>query len=129
GKSAVWHYQHMIDPRSTSKGSVMPAYPQLETDKIDIDDGALKLSAMKTLGVPYTAENIANASLLTELQGKQVQAVLAKDGIDLAWDSELTAVIAYLMRLGKQPDDPLGELMGQGTQASRFPGAPAPATP
>ncbi|MBL8785794.1 MAG: cytochrome-c oxidase, cbb3-type subunit I [Deltaproteobacteria bacterium] len=133
GKSAVWHYQHMIDPRSTSKGSVMPAYPQLETDKIDIDDGALKLSAMKTLGVPYTAENIANASLLTELQGKQIQALLAKDGIDLPWDSELTAVIAYLTRLGKQPDDPIGELMGQtsassqapaGTQAARFPGAP-----
>ena len=26
----LWHYKHMIDPRSTSPGSIMPAYPWLE---------------------------------------------------------------------------------------------------
>ena len=127
GKQATWHYQHMIDPRSTSPGSVMPAYAFLETAKIDIDDGAVKLNAMRTLGVPYTDEHIANASLLTEIQGKVVAKKLAADGIDLAWDSELTAVIAYLLRLGNQPIDPLGDIMAQGhtVSSARFPGAPA----
>jgi len=132
GKSELWHYQHMIDPRATSPGSVMPSYAFLETATVDIDDGALKLRAMKTLGVPYTDEHMANASLLAEYQGKEISAKLAAQGVDLAWDSELSAVIAYLTRLGNQPADPLGDVMSRGraTSSARFPGAPsAPAAP
>jgi len=126
GRSVLWHYQHMIDPAGISTGSVMPSYAFLETAKIDVDHGAIKLSAMKSLGVPYTAEHIANASLITEIQGKEYQAQLQAQGVDLAWDSELTAVIAYLMRLGNQPIDPLGEVMARGQATTmRFPGAPA----
>ena len=116
----------MIDPRSTSPGSVMPAYAFMETARIDVDDTALKLEAMKTLGVPYKAEHIGNASRLVEIQGKGVAEQLAADGIDLAWDSELTAMIAYLMRLGNQPVDPLGDIMAKGAAPTqKFPGAPA----
>ena len=126
GRSVSWHYQHMIDPRSTSPGSVMPAYAFMETARIDVDDTALKLEAMKTLGVPYKAEHIGNASRLVEIQGKGVAEQLAADGIDLAWDSELTAMIAYLMRLGNQPVDPLGDIMAKGAAPTqKFPGAPA----
>jgi cytochrome c oxidase cbb3-type subunit I/II len=127
GKSALWHYQHMIDPRATSPGSIMPAYAFLENDKINVDHGAVKMSALKSLGVPYAPEHIANASLITELQGKEYAAQLAAQGVDLAWDSELNAVIAYLMRLGNQPLDPLGEVLARGqATTSRFPGAPTP---
>ncbi len=132
GKSELWHYQHMIDPRSTSPGSVMPAYAFLETTRVDVDDGALKLSAMKTLGVPYSDEHIANASLLAQYQGEEIAAKLAAEGVELAWDSELSAVIAYLMRLGNQPADPLGDVMARGKKSAsaRFPGAPgAPGAP
>jgi len=130
GKSTSWHYQHLLDPRSTSAGSVMPSYAFLEVTTIDIDDGALKLAAMKQLGVPYTNEHIANASLLTEYQGKAVSAELAAQGIDLSWNSEMTALISYLMRLGNQPKDPLGDVMTKGQSLSgKFPGGPAATLP
>ncbi|MFO0750995.1 MAG: cytochrome-c oxidase, cbb3-type subunit I [Myxococcota bacterium] len=133
GKSVLWHYQHMIDPRVPSKGSVMPAYAFMETDKLDLDDAAVKMSAMRSLGVPYTDDQIANATYLAELQGKLIAKELAKSGIDLAPDSELAAIIAYLTRLGNQPADPMGDLMSQSDTVSQgdthFPGAPAPVVP
>ncbi|MCC6619813.1 MAG: cytochrome-c oxidase, cbb3-type subunit I [Deltaproteobacteria bacterium] len=127
GKSALWHYQHMIDPRSTSKGSVMPAYAFMETDKLNLDHTAIKMRAMRSLGVPYTRDDIAQAAELVEIQGKLLAAQLAEQGIDLAWDSELSAIIAYLLRLGNQPADPMGDLMAKRSSVTdaRFPGAPA----
>ncbi len=128
GRTVSWHYTHMIDPNETSKGSVMPSYAFLETARIDVDDTALKMRALKQLGVPYTATHIANASRLVEIQGTLIQKELAQMGIDLPWDSELTAVIGYLMRLGNQPLDPLGEIMAKGSSISEgpsLPGAPA----
>jgi cbb3-type cytochrome oxidase cytochrome c subunit len=83
---------------------------------------------MKQLGVPYAPAHIANASRLVEIQGMLIAKELGDKGIDLAWDSELTAVIAYLMRLGNQPIDPLGDIMAKGSHVSKtqpFPGAPA----
>jgi len=111
GKNEKWHYMHMIEPESTSEGSIMPSYAFLEKARIDIDDTAVKMKAMKTLGVPYTADHIASASLLVELQGKHIARTLDADGIDAAWDSELVAMIAYLMRLGDNPEDPLGDII------------------
>jgi cytochrome c oxidase cbb3-type subunit I/II len=131
GKNEKWHYDHMIDPQLTSAGSVMPSYAFMEEAKIDVDDTALKLKAMKTLGVPYTAEHIANASMLVEMQGKLIAQTLDKDGIEVAWDSELVAMIAYLMRLGNNPVDPIADLMSKGSTVTQkagdanFPGAPA----
>ncbi len=131
GKNEKWHYDHMIDPQRTSKGSVMPAYAFMETAKVDIDDTAVKMKAMKTLGVPYTGDHIGNASLLVEMQGKLIASKLDQEGIAVDWDSELVAMIAYLMRLGNNPPDPIGELMEKGNtvtqkqEAPGMPGAPA----
>ncbi len=33
---SLWHVRHMKDPRSTTPGSVMPRYPHLLTDPIDV---------------------------------------------------------------------------------------------
>src|ERR1043165_6050903 len=49
----LWHFQHLFDPRSTSPGSNMPPYAFLVDKKLDLGDTAVKLAAMKTLGVPY----------------------------------------------------------------------------
>jgi cytochrome c oxidase cbb3-type subunit I/II len=103
-----WHYSHMIDPRKISAGSNMPPYAFLETARVDLDGTTDKLHAMTVVGVPYTAEQVANAKVSAWEQGTQIAAELAKDGIHLEPDAELTAVIAYLQSLGKKvapPDD------------------------
>lgn len=97
----LWHYKHMIDPRSTSAGSIMPAYPWLEKNKADYKNIAVKIAAMKTLGVPYTDKDVKDAAKLAEKQAQEISEALSwNDNVDLAWDSELTALISYLQRLG-----------------------------
>ncbi len=99
-----WHFHHMIDPRAISPGSNMPSYAFLKDKKIDLDDTALKMKAMKMLGVPYDKHNISQSADLTEAQATKIIAMLSEDQIELAWDSELTALIAYLQRLGLHPE-------------------------
>ncbi len=102
-----WHYHHMIDPRTMSPGSIMPKYQWLAEQDLDISTTESKLKAMKTLGVPYTAEEIANGNEQLMAQAKGISANLKKEGIQLDSNKELIAMIAYLQRLGidikKQP--------------------------
>jgi cytochrome c oxidase cbb3-type subunit I/II len=99
-KSDSWHYNHMMDPRSISPGSVMPAYPWLFDNSIDTNTTAAKIRAMQTLGVPYPAgyDQIANADL--NKQASQIVAQLGKEGIQAKHDKEIIAIIAYMQRLG-----------------------------
>lgn len=60
----------------------MPAFPWLFEDVVNHKGTAAKLSAMQTLGVPYTDEQIAGAA--GELEGK----------------FEIEALLAYLQQLG-----------------------------
>lgn len=98
----LWHYQHMRDPRTTSPGSNMPAYPWLITDPVDVDAVASKLRAMKALGVPYTDTQIrdAKASYLAQAEGI-VKDLAARGQITVGADREIIALAAYLLRLGK----------------------------
>ncbi|MCA9513315.1 MAG: cytochrome-c oxidase, cbb3-type subunit II, partial [Myxococcales bacterium] len=107
----LWHMQHMIDPRILQEDSIMPSYAFMAENTIDIDDTAIKMKAMQTLGVPYTNDQIGLASRFVEIQGRQIADDLASQGEEIAWDSELVAIIAFLQRLGKQPADPLGDLI------------------
>ncbi len=111
GPDAAWQYTHLVDPRSVSPGSVMPSYAFMEESKVNLDHTGLKLSAMKTLGVPYTAEQITHGALMVETQGKKLTAELAAKGIEADWDSEMVALVAYLRRLGNHPEDPMGPYM------------------
>jgi cytochrome c oxidase cbb3-type subunit 2 len=77
-----WHRAHLFDPRSVVPGSIMPSYPWLFEEGIDLEVLAKKLAALQTLGVPYTDEDIANAA----------------DGLENS--TEADAVIAYLQQLG-----------------------------
>jgi cytochrome c oxidase cbb3-type subunit I/II len=101
--SHLWHYQHLSDPRSTSPGSNMPSYAWLAQRKVDLGDTAVKLSALKTLGVPYTADDIAQGNRELEDSARAISRDLSAQGIDVAWDSEMVALISYLQRLGKHP--------------------------
>lgn len=80
--SDEWHRVHLINPRDVVPESNMPGFPWLEKNLADADGVAAKMKTLRTLGVPYTDEEIANAK--SEVEGK----------------SEMDAMIAYLQGLG-----------------------------
>jgi len=98
--SNAWHYNHLMDPRSMSPGSIMPAYDWLIDQKLDTTTTASKIKAMQTLGVPYPEgyANIANKDV--DKQAKAIAANLMIDKIKVGNDKEIIAIIAYLQRLG-----------------------------
>ncbi|MEW6743718.1 MAG: cytochrome-c oxidase, cbb3-type subunit I [Planctomycetota bacterium] len=102
----LWHYQHMIDPRSTSPGSIMPPYPWLADAKVDLDGTPAKMRSLVQLGVPYAEDEITNARAAALAQGETIAAGLAKQAVTVAPDSHLVALIAYLQRLGKRAAPP-----------------------
>lgn len=118
--SDSWHYNHMYDPQSTSPNSIMPGYKWLFANKAkDYSDIEKKLSVMRTLGVPYTDEDIANArtsikeqaeSIALNLEGdpdyvksyedsKKRAEAKGEEFVPMS-EREIVAVIAYLQRLG-----------------------------
>ncbi len=96
----AWHYQHMEDPTSMSPGSVMPPYPWLITDKLDVSNTAKKISVMRSLGVPYDEGYEVRAVDDLRMQGNAIAKRLEEAKIVTDWDSEIVALIAYLQRLG-----------------------------
>jgi len=98
--SDAWHYNHLMDPRLMSPGSIMPNYDWLISQKLDTSNTADKINAMRKLGVPYPTgyEKIANADL--NKQAEAISANLYKDKIKVKSDKEIVALIAYLQRLG-----------------------------
>ncbi len=111
-----WHRDHLNAPASVVPGTVMPAYPWLAQTALDykhIDDD---MRVQATLGVPYSAEMIANAEADVRTQA----ATDAPDADTLArrypkaqsrdFDgnpglvTEADALIAYLQQLGAQVD-------------------------
>lgn len=105
-----WHYFHMANPDDISKGSLMPAYPWLFTNDLDVSNTAAKIRAMQSLGVPYPAGYDAQANADLKTQAESIAATLLEDKsvrYDFAErsngnlaDKEIIALIAYLQRLG-----------------------------
>ena len=98
--SHLWHYRHMQDPRATSTGSIMPPFPWLLSTTLDTSLTKAKVKAMRTLGVPYTQDEVDGAQDLLTRQAAEIGETLAKDGISDAADKEIVGLIAYLQRLG-----------------------------
>lgn len=100
----AWHYRHLQNPRSMVPQSIMPNYPWLITNKTDIGILPKKLKAMKTLGVPYTDQEIQHAQDDAMAQAKIVandlRSKLKIQDQELE-QREVVALIAYLMRLGQ----------------------------
>ena len=95
-----WHYLHMNDPTSMSPGSLMPPYPWLLTDDLDISSLASKISSLRAIGVPYPAGYEQRAPEELRLQAEQIAAELMKSGAPAEPQKEIIAMIAYLQRLG-----------------------------
>jgi cytochrome c oxidase cbb3-type subunit I/II len=97
----AWHFNHMEDPRSTSPGSIMPAYPWLLSQKLDSKVVEDRMRALRKVGVPYADQEISDAQKSIDAQSKKVVAGLAIGSITNApADREIIALIAYLQRLG-----------------------------
>jgi cytochrome c oxidase cbb3-type subunit II len=77
-----WHRTHLNNPRDVVPESNMPGYPWLATTPVDATHIKSKLTVLRTLGHPYTDEDIAGA------------------GEALGGKTEQDALIAYLQGLG-----------------------------
>ena len=95
-----WHYHHMQDPQSMSPGSIMPPYPWLITQQLDVSQTAGKLGALRKVGVPYDDGQLAEANADLKRQATEISEKLATNGLNVPADREIIALIAYLQRLG-----------------------------
>jgi len=77
-----WHRAHLYNPRDVVPESNMPAFKWLFDNEIDSQKTGMKMAALRTVGVPYTDEDIATADA----------AVTGKKEVD--------ALVAYLQQLG-----------------------------
>jgi len=101
----LWHYRHMLDPRQVSPGSNMPPFAFLATQQVDLSKTPAKMRALRSVGVPYTPQDIDGARADAEAQRAQIAQSLRDDGVtDADPRSEVVALIAYLQRLGKHPE-------------------------
>ncbi len=80
--SDAWHKAHLFNPRNVVPESNMPAFPWLFDNELDGKYTGDKMRALRTVGVPYTDEDIEGAE----------QAVKGVKEID--------ALVAYLQQLG-----------------------------
>ena len=113
-----WHYKHMLNPRVTSAGSIMPRYPWLIANDLDRSKMVDKVKLMKNaFDVPYTTAQIDSADQWADNQAafivKQIYSEAAE--VKVAYEQrkaaeganftplekkEIVALIAYLQRLG-----------------------------
>jgi len=97
-----WHFNHMIDPTTMSPGSIMPAYPQMAEDQLDLSDLPSKIAVLRTLGTPYP-DNFENEAIgNAQQQARTIAKNLADQGMKETQleEKEIVAIIAYLQRLG-----------------------------
>jgi len=102
-----WHFNHMLDPTSTSPGSIMPRYPWLYSDNLNTSNTQGKMEAMVKLGVPYTQSEVDKGLFLLRNQAEAIEKSLWQDpeyvknyGESNMQEKEIVALIAYLQRLG-----------------------------
>ena len=81
--SDEWHRIHLNNPRDVVPESNMPSYSWLSQSEVDPSVVAPRMKALRTVGVPYTDEQIAQGA--DEVKGKTDQ----------------DALIAYLQCLGR----------------------------
>lgn len=107
----------MMDPRSVTAQSIMPAYPWLARDKVDFLTLRKRLSVLKLLGVPYSDLEVSEADRLAENQAHKIAEELeAQGGPPGLEKSEMVALIAYLQALGqkeKLSEKPVGQAGGE----------------
>jgi cytochrome c oxidase cbb3-type subunit 2 len=114
--SDQWQREHLMNPRSVVPESIMPSYPWLAKNKLDVAKAAGHLGTLRVTGVPYSDAMLAAAKADIEAQAnpdsKGVKDLLARypkakvGNFDNDPNSvtEMDAVIAYLQVLGTLVD-------------------------
>ncbi len=75
-----WHRDHLRNPRSVVPGSVMPDYSWLAQTDLDFAHIAEDLKVQAIVGVPYTADMIANAAADVDDAGDRRQSRRRRSG-------------------------------------------------
>ncbi|MFI5312171.1 MAG: cytochrome-c oxidase, cbb3-type subunit II, partial [Gemmatimonadales bacterium] len=104
----LWHVRHMYDPRSISPKSIMPPYSHLQANVLDFAGIQKRVDVMAMLGVPY-GDAVNRAPQMARDQALAIATEIEKSGgpTGLA-DKEITALVAYLERLGTDIGKPAG---------------------
>ena len=113
-----WHYKHMLNPRVTSAGSIMPRYPWLIARDLDRSQTVDKIKLMKNVfDVPYTKAQVDSVDAWADNQAAGIVKDIFAEAADVkkAYEDkkiadganfvplekkEIIALIAYLQRLG-----------------------------
>ncbi|MEN3973045.1 cytochrome-c oxidase, cbb3-type subunit II [Sphingomicrobium sp. XHP0235] len=115
--SDEWHVQHLEDPQSVVPESIMPQYSFLGDTRLEGDNVADMLIALRRVGVPYSDRDIEQAKADFFFQanpdrGGDVEDFLQRypkaqvrdfDG-DPSQVTEMDALVAYLQMLGTLVD-------------------------
>jgi len=112
--SDTWHVAHLVNPRAVVPASIMPAYPWLAATPLDTSSLSAQMATLARLGVPYSREQITNATVdalaqarpdgtgsagFAERYGERIAA--RPFGGDPTRLTEMDAVVAYLQSLGR----------------------------
>jgi cytochrome c oxidase cbb3-type subunit II len=115
--SDEWHVAHLKNPRDVVPESVMPAYAWLARTPLRTEDLGLHLKTLRSVGVPYTDDMIANAS--ADAYGQIAPDTSFAEGVIKRYGaattvrafggeagqlSEMDALVAYLQILGHLTD-------------------------
>jgi cytochrome c oxidase cbb3-type subunit I/II len=97
----LWHVRHMDDPRAITAGSIMPAFPWMLTTDLDFEQITGTMRAHRSLGVPYSDQEIEGSATAARGQAETIAAEIVNQGGPAGLgDKQIVALIAYLQRLG-----------------------------
>jgi len=111
-----WHVEHLKDPRSVVPASIMPGYPFLAENKLNVRDISEHLTVNTVVGVPYTEEQIANAQAdvlgqaspdtdaAYAFEERYPNSVIRDFDSNPGEVTEMDALVAYLQVLGTMVD-------------------------
>jgi cytochrome c oxidase cbb3-type subunit I/II len=99
----IWHYNHMLNPRSINANSTMPNYAFLFDKKTDVKALPSKIAVQVRLGVPYPPMNEQQILEDARKQAVGIKNDLVKAGAspNVSEESQLIALISYLQKLGQ----------------------------
>lgn len=115
--SDEWHVQHLEDPQSVVPESIMPQYSFLGRTRLDTDNAADMLLALRRVGVPYSDRDIGQAMAdivlqadpdadgdVEDFQRRYPKAQVRDFDGDPGRVTEMDALVAYLQMLGTLVD-------------------------
>ncbi len=122
--SDEWHVQHLVNPQSVVPESIMPTYAFLKERELKVDDLGGHLVALRRLGVPYSDEDVKQATqdALAQadpsvdagaLQTRYPKAQIRDFDANPGKVTEMDALVAYLQMLGTLVDTRAAEPMEQ----------------